>query len=109
MPSPQKASRALRTPGLESLQDLAQRIALLRSLAADHGRSEPLDITFMPSGLDMFTKAAPDAARVIDELHALEELGVTWATVTLPGETRRELLSEIQRFGAEVIDGADVG
>src|SRR4051794_20533563 len=103
MPSPQKASRALRTPGLESLDDLARRIELFRSLAAEHRRSEPIDITFMPSGLDMFAKAAPDPARVLDELHALEALGVTWATVTLPGETRRELLGAIERFGDEVI------
>jgi probable F420-dependent oxidoreductase len=100
MPSPQRASKALRTPGLESTEALAERIVLLRKLAAEAGRDQPLDVVFMPAGLDMFNRASPDPARVRDELQSLSEVGVTWATVTLPGETRAELLAEINRFGA---------
>lgn len=103
MPSPKRAAGALRTPGLETRSDLTERIALLRQLAAATGRTDPLDIAFMPAGLDMFAKATPDPARVLDELHELAEIGVTWATVTLPGQNRAELLAEIDRFGAEVI------
>ncbi|MDQ1696520.1 MAG: hypothetical protein QOJ03_1873, partial [Frankiaceae bacterium] len=103
MPSPQKAARALRTPGLESLDDLRARVTLMRDLAAEQGRTAPLDVVFMPSGLDMFTRAAPDHARVVDELHALADIGITWATVTLPGDTRPELLGEVERFGAKVL------
>jgi hypothetical protein len=57
----------------------------------------------MPSGLDMFAKATPDHSRVLDDVHALAALGVTWATVTLPGETRAELLSQVDNFGAQVV------
>lgn len=103
MPSPQKAANALRTPGLESIADLRQRIQLLRDLAEESGRRSPLDIVFMPSGLDMFNQARPDASAVLDELHELQSVGVTWATVMLPGETRAELLREVERFGADVI------
>ena len=103
MPSPQKAAKALRTPGLESIADLRQRIQLLRDLAEESGRRSPLDIVFMPSGLDMFNQARPDASAVLDELHELQSVGVTWATVMLPGETRAELLREVERFGADVI------
>jgi probable F420-dependent oxidoreductase len=103
MPSPAKAAKALRTPGLESHEELGARIALMRELAAEAGRTTPLDVVFMPSGLDMFAKATPDHARVLDDVHALAALGVTWATVTLPGETRGELLGEIEQFGAAVI------
>lgn len=103
MPSPARAAKALHTPGLESLDELAARIARLRELAAETGRATPLDIAFMPGGLDMFARATPDPARVVDELHALADLGVTWATVTLPGETRADLLRAIERFGADVL------
>ena len=105
MPSPHRAAKALRTPGLQSLDDLADRLAVLRELAAAAGRNDPIDVAFMPAGLDMFNRARPEPARVLDELHALAGLGVTWATVTLPGETRAELLTEIERFGASVVAG----
>jgi probable F420-dependent oxidoreductase len=103
MPSPAKAAKALRTPGLESHDELAARIALLRELAAEAGRQQPLDVVFMPSRLDMFAKATPDHAKVVDDLHALAALGVTWATVTLPGETRSALLREIEAFARAVL------
>jgi probable F420-dependent oxidoreductase len=103
MPSPRKAAKALRTPGLESVDDLRERIELMRRMADDCERTTPLDIVFMPSGLDMFNRASPDAGAVLEELHALADIGVTWATVTLPGDTRAALLGEIERFGADVI------
>ena len=103
MPSPQRAAKSLRTPGLESTADLGARIEQLRAAAAEAGRSEPLDVVFMPAGLDMFNKSSPDAARVLDAMAELADVGVTWATVTLPGETRTQLLREIAYFGADVI------
>ena len=103
MPSPAKASAVLRTPGLESIDDLAVRIALMHELAGEAGRAAPLDVVFMPSGLDMFNRARPDAAAVLDDLHQVAAVGVTWATVMLPGETRRDLMREIDRFGRDVI------
>jgi len=107
MPSPQRAAKALRTPGLESHDDLAARIAVLHDLAAEHGREAPTDIVFMPAGLDMFAKASPDHARVADDLDSLAQLGVTWATVTLPGDTRAELLAQVSAFGAKVLGQLD--
>ena len=91
MPSPRAAAKALHTPGIESLDDLRTRIELLRDVAAATGRTSPLDIVFMPSGLDMFAPAPPPAASVVDELHALADLGVTWATVCLPGGRPRRV------------------
>jgi probable F420-dependent oxidoreductase len=103
MPSPAKASRALRTPGIETVEDLQARIELLSKLAAEAGRKDSIDVAFMPSGLDMFARAAPPAQQVLDDLAALAAVGVTWATVTLPGDTRRDLLTAIESFGAGVI------
>ena len=103
MPSPQRAAKALRTPGLETTADLGARIEKLRALAAEAGRSDPLDVVFMPAGLDMFNKSSPDIARVLEAMAELDSIGVTWATVTLPGETRVQLLREIDLFGAGII------
>ena len=103
MPSPAKAAKALRTPGLESVDDLAARIGTLHRRADEIGRTAPIDIAFMPAGLDMFARATPEPAQVIDDLGRLAEVGVTWATVTLPGETRADLLREIGTFGSAVL------
>jgi probable F420-dependent oxidoreductase len=103
MPSPSKAAKALHTPGLESVAELRDRIQLLHTSAQEAGRTTPLDVVFMPSGLDMFNRARPDAAAVLDDLHELTDVGVTRATVMLPGDTRADLLREMERFGADVI------
>jgi probable F420-dependent oxidoreductase len=104
MPSPAAAAAHLRTPGLESLDDLRVRLDYLREQCATVGRDPAeLDVAFMPSGLDMFAKAAPDAARVVDDIRALAAIGVTWVTVALPADTRRDLLRQIDSFGTDVI------
>jgi len=103
MPSPQRAAKALRTPGIESVDDLRARIAMMHDLAAEAGRPVPRDVVFMPSGLDMFAPAPPPAAVVVDELHALADAGVTWATVCLPADTRAELLRQVEAFGRDVV------
>jgi probable F420-dependent oxidoreductase len=104
MPSPAAASSHLRTPGLESLDDVQARIDYLHEQCAAAGRdSGDLDICFMPSGLDMFAKATPDAAKVVDDIAALAAVGVTWATVALPADTRRDLIAAIDTFGRDVI------
>jgi probable F420-dependent oxidoreductase len=104
MPSPAAAASHLRTPGLESLDDLRVRLDYLREQCEAAGRDrDELDVCFMPSGLDMFAKAAPDAAKVVTDIAALAELGITWVTVALPADTRRELLEAIDAFGSDVI------
>lgn len=103
MPSPQRAAKALRTPGLETVADLVRRVEHLHAMADEHGRRVPLDVVFMPAGLDMFNKSSPDAMQVLDAMAELTDVGVTWATVTLPGGTRSDLLREVERFGSDVI------
>src|SRR3954462_9171649 len=72
MPSPAAAATHLRTPGLESLDELSARLDYLREQCATAGRdAEERDLAFMPSGLDMFARATPDPGRVVDDIHAL--------------------------------------
>jgi probable F420-dependent oxidoreductase len=89
--------RAVRTPPLSDLGELARRIAVLREHAATIGRTEPLDICFSPF--------QHDPAAIVDEVHELEQLGVTW-TVLGAGNatTRSEWLAGARRIADEVID-----
>jgi probable F420-dependent oxidoreductase len=103
MPSPAKATKRLHTPPLETLDDLAARIAEAEGAAKAHGRTTPLEYVFMPMGLDMFTNAAVDAGAVLDGLARLREVGVTYATVTVPGETRDEMLTAIATFRDDIL------
>ena len=103
MPSPARASRRLHTPGIETLDELAARIDELHEMAAVAGRTDPLEVVFMPMGLDMFANAPLEPERVIDSIRALAEAGVTYATTTLPGETRSQLLANLAEFGEEIL------
>jgi probable F420-dependent oxidoreductase len=103
MPSPARATRRLRTPPIETVEDLGVRIAFARDAARDAGRTDPLEIAFMPIGLDMFTNAPLDPAAVLDSVGALAVVGVTHACINVPGDTRREFRANLDLLGSEVI------
>ena len=103
MPSPAAASRLLRTPGIESLADLSGRIEIAHRLAAEHGRTEPLQIWFTPWGLSGFDLAAWDASKLRDEIAQLEALGVMGLTVSLPGNTVAEFSRSLDTFAAGIL------
>lgn len=90
-----------RTARLKDLDDLRPRIALARQVAEEIGRTEPLDICFSAGG------GSPAAVR--DELEAMAEAGVTWASVGFdnlaggPTPTRREVIDRARRFADEVM------
>jgi hypothetical protein len=103
MPSPPGSERRLHTPAIASLDDLARRLDYAREHAGTVGRTEPLDVVFMPSGLDMFTNGAVDPGPILESVHALADLGVTYLTVTLPGRSVPDLLDHITTFATEVL------
>jgi probable F420-dependent oxidoreductase len=87
--------RAVRTPPLSDLDELARRIGVLREHAASIGRTEPLDICMSPFA---------GGAAILDEVHELEVLGVTW-TVLGAGNatTRAEWIDGVRRIADEVV------
>jgi probable F420-dependent oxidoreductase len=98
--NPASIARTVRTPELSNIEDLARRIDMLRAHAHATGRTEPLDICFGP-----FT--SPNGSnwdQIVDEIHALEELGVTWcvngATVT---KGRAAYLESAQEYAENVV------
>ncbi len=88
--------RAVRTPALSSLDELERRVEILREHAAAIGRTDPIDICFSPF--------AEDATATLDELSALEALGVTWAVLHMPAVTTRAAwIDAASELGASVI------
>jgi probable F420-dependent oxidoreductase len=106
MPNPARFAARRRTPALESLDDLRASLEYARLHAASVGRSAPLEVVFMPTGLDMTPAARLDAAAVLGEIAALASAGVTYVVVSLPGETRRHFLENVERFGDQVVGPA---
>ncbi|NGN63640.1 LLM class F420-dependent oxidoreductase [Streptomyces sp. A7024] len=103
MPAPAKASRTLKTPGIESLDDLRSRLDYLREYAESVGRTDPVDVTFMPRSLNMFSGASIDADAVVEDLAEQSAAGVTGVTLTLPATTRAAFLDQAALFGEGVI------
>ena len=105
-PSPSaKLARFTRTTPLASADDLRASVQYAAEHAAAIGRTEPLDVVFMPASLVMTAHdpAGWQAEPLLEEIGMLRAAGMTGMTVTLPGETRRELLDGLERFGAEVL------
>lgn len=103
MPSPAKAQKRLHTPALETLDDLATRITEAKDAARDAERTTPLDFVFMPMGLDMFTNAWVDAEKTVTSIRALADVGVTYATVTVAGDTRADVLASFTVFRDDIL------
>ncbi|MFE5334110.1 TIGR03619 family F420-dependent LLM class oxidoreductase [Embleya sp. NPDC056575] len=103
MPAPAGASRHLKTPGLETLADLAARLDYAREYAASVGRTDPIDITFMPRGMSMFDGDGFDPEAIVADLTEQAEAGVTGVTLTLPATTRARYLEQTAALGESVV------
>jgi probable F420-dependent oxidoreductase len=101
VPFPNTAAMAqyTRTPPMETLDDLAARIAFARQHAASVGRREPLDICY--SLVSQGSKAL-EPREATERIAKLRELGVTWLTVGFPASTRGEYIDAIERFAQAV-------
>ena len=103
MPSPASAAKRLGTPGIETLAQLGERIAIARRLSEEAGRTDPLEIWFTPWALSGFGDQRWDPRPLRDELAALAELGVSGVTVILPGTTVDEFTASLDRFAEDII------
>jgi probable F420-dependent oxidoreductase len=103
MPAPASASKHLKTPGLETLEDLRKRLDYMREYAEAQGRTDPLDVTFMPRNLSMFTNGTVDADAVVEDLREQAAAGVTGVTVSLPVTTRAEFCEQAALWGEQII------
>jgi len=102
IPAPAKMAAFVRTATLASLDDLRERMALLREYARAEGRERPLDVCFVPFGMDMNRQDALDPASFRGRMDELEEIGVTWVTLTLAARGRDEFCERVATFGARL-------
>jgi hypothetical protein len=107
MPFPvaQKASRHTRTANLESMDDLRARMEKVKRMADEAGRTEPLDVCFVPFGLSFYDKARPDFGLLTEQIEQLREIGVTWLSLQLPATTRKEFREMLDEFASLHIQG----
>jgi probable F420-dependent oxidoreductase len=103
MPAPASASKYLKTPGLETLDDLKARLDYAREYAESVGRTDPIDITFMPRGMSMFDGDGIDHEAIVADLTEQAEYGVTGVTLTLPATTRAQYLEQTAALGELVV------
>jgi probable F420-dependent oxidoreductase len=96
-PNPGGLTSRVRTPELSTVDELARRMQILRDHASEIGRTDPIDVCFSPF--------AQSASEVVDELHALEALGVTWAVLHGPTvDARSAWIDGARRLGDKIID-----
>ncbi len=85
-PNPPAATRAVKTPAITNIDELAARLDAARPSRTPVGRADPLTICFAPF--------APD-----DDHAVLAELGIEWLTVAFVGcTTRKEWIDRLQAF-----------
>lgn len=102
-PAPARLARTARTATVESLDDLAPMADDLRRRAEEVGRD--------PATIDIaFTTGEPGPAeagfrpdRHLAALGRMAALGVTWSSVTVPGDSLDHAIEALQRYGEEVI------
>src|SRR3954449_7688036 len=86
-PNPPAAARAVKTPAITNVEELATRLDTARSHAAEIGRTEPLTICFAP-----FASS--------DDHATFADLGVDWLAVQFDGcRSRAEWLDRVGAFG----------
>jgi len=102
--SPFPAGRGLAgatgTAVLRTADDLARSLEYAAAHAAAVGRTRPLTVAFVPEGLAMTDRGDLDEERVVVSIRRLAEVGVSWVTVALPGDTRGAQLGVLDRFSA---------
>jgi probable F420-dependent oxidoreductase len=108
MPNPAKFSKRRHTPALESVDDLRSGVEYAQAHAAAMGRDlSGFEVAFMPLALDMFSTELPTAAAVERSARELQDAGVTYLVTGVPGDTRAEVVANIERYGADVLPAVD--
>jgi probable F420-dependent oxidoreductase len=91
-PTPGGLEKAVRTSAITSLDDLAARLVQARAMCAEYGRTEPLTVCFVPFSLGAYLQDPVQGLDpLVEEVAALEALGVDWVALAVPGLTRGEV------------------
>lgn len=105
-PAPRGLAATARTAPLEGLDDLVPMLDDLRRGLESHDRDPAtVDVSFttgLPGpGTDDFSADAH-----LEALDAMSRVGVTWNSVSVPGESLDRAIEAVRQYGAEVIGPA---
>jgi len=105
-PAPAALAQTARTPVLDTLDDLASMVEHLHRHTEEAGRDPAtIDIAFttrLPGPAE--DGFSPDAE--LEALGRLTEMGVTWCSVSVPGDSLDHAIESIELYGSEVISRA---
>ena len=100
------ASERIRTAAIESVDDLAARVAYAREHARAVGRTAPLEICFAPLGLALHRPDEATPERFGEVVRRLSGLGVTWQALSLRAKTRGEWCERVREVGERLLAAA---
>jgi probable F420-dependent oxidoreductase len=101
-PTPAGLSSAAKTAEIGDLTSLGIRIERFRELCAELDRPTDLDVCMGPFSAGEHLAGRAPASALVEELAAMEDLGVTWTTIGFPGGPA-EVVDAIARFAEEVV------
>jgi probable F420-dependent oxidoreductase len=100
LPNARDTARFLRSPALETLDDLAVLLGRLRTFAAEAGRTTPVDVMYwLPT-----VHEPEEMAHHVDLARKAQELGVTWFVVNGQGQTIGEARVFVEQYREHVLD-----
>lgn len=102
-PTPEGAAAALRTAAITDAMSLARRIDRLTELSEEAGRDHRPIVCFVPFSLAGFlADPAAGLAPLAEEIEQLGEIGVDWVALSLPGDTRVEVVEHATRVAEQL-------
>jgi probable F420-dependent oxidoreductase len=102
-PASPRTAAAVDTASISDVPTLANAIARFRELAAEAGRTDPLDVCFTPFSHPGH-KDIVDPAAFVDEAHGLARIGVTWLAFHLPAPSVPEFCETVAAFGEAIAE-----
>jgi alkanesulfonate monooxygenase SsuD/methylene tetrahydromethanopterin reductase-like flavin-dependent oxidoreductase (luciferase family) len=91
-----------RASAIQDVAHLREKIAVLRDLRAELGRTGPFDIVIAAQA-QVREATRAEADRYLQAVGVLAEAGVNWISAGLPHPSRAAYLESAQWFGEEVI------
>ncbi len=103
-PAPAILARTAKTPVLETTEDLAAMLEYLWEQVDETGRDRStIDVSWGNSAGGSPANDDFDADEHLDGFAALADLGVTWTSVSIPGDSLDRAIESLDRYGTEVI------
>jgi probable F420-dependent oxidoreductase len=102
------ASDRIRTAQIESVEDLAARVAYAHEHARAVGRTAPLEICFAPLGLALHRRDEATPERFTELARRLAALGVGWLALSVRAKTRGAWCARVREIGATLLPAARV-